>query len=139
MMELIAFQRALDNGGSYVTDAAALLVRGRISLRDEKEPQLMVDSIRPLSDLDVPGESRAAPGQAGTPEEKPRTLYVRIPGRGDPLFRKIELVLTMFPGKDRIVLYFEDTKKKAAAPCLIHDALVAELTERCGKDNVVVK
>ena len=138
-MELIAFQRALDNGGSYVTDAAALLVRGRISLRDEKEPQLMVDSIRPLSDLDVPGESRAAPERAGTTEEKPRTLYVRIPGRDDPLFRKIELVLTMFPGKDRIVLYFEDTKKKAAAPCLIHEALVAELTERCGPENVVVK
>ena len=138
-IELIAFQRALDNGGGYVADAAALLVRGRISLRDEKEPQLMVDSIRPLSDLDVPGERPGVPERAGVPDPKPRTLYVRIPGRSDPLFRKVELLLTMFPGKERMVLYFEDTKKKAAAPCLIHEALVAELTERCGKENVVVK
>ncbi len=138
-MELIAFQRALDNGGGYVADAAALLVRGRISLRDEKEPQLMVDSIRPLSDLDVPGERPGVPERAGVPDPKPRTLYVRIPGRSDPLFRKVELLLTMFPGKERMVLYFEDTKKKAAASCLIHEALVAELTERCGKENVVVK
>ncbi len=48
-------------------------------------------------------------------------------------------MLTMFPGSERLVLYFEDTKKKAAAPCQIHEALVAELTERCGADNVVVK
>ena len=47
--------------------------------------------------------------------------------------------LNPIPGKDRIVLYFEDTKKKVGADCLIHDALVAELTERFGKDNVVVK
>ena len=136
-MELIAFQRALDQGGAYVQDAAALLVRGRISLRDEKEPQLMVDSIRPLSDLDVPGESAAK--SAPPRQEKPRTVYVRLPGRSSPLYRKVELMLTMFPGNDRMVLYFEDTGKKAAAPCLIHEALLSELRERCGEENVVVK
>ena len=136
-IELVAFQRALDNGGDYVKDAAALLVRGRISLRDEKDPQLMVDSFRPLSDLDVPGESAAAEDKpAGA---RPRTLYVRLPRQSDPIRRKVELMLTMFPGRERIVLYFEDTKKKQGAYCQIHDALVAELTERCGKENVVVK
>ena len=140
MMELIAFQRALDQGGSYVKDAAALLVRGRISLRDEKEPQLMVDSIRPLSDLNVPGASAPRTEAPAAPaSDKPRTLYVRLPSREHPLYRRIELLLTMFPGRDRLVLYFEDSKKKAAAPCLIHEALLAELTELCGEENVVVK
>lgn len=64
-MELLAFQRALDSGGSYVQDAAPLLVRGKISLRDEKEPQVMVDSIRPLSDLDVPGRTAVSPAPPG--------------------------------------------------------------------------
>jgi len=50
-MELIAFQKALDSGGAYVHDNSAIIVKGRISLRDEKDAQLMVDSIRPLSDL----------------------------------------------------------------------------------------
>ena len=133
-MELIAFQRALDQGGSYVKDDAALLVRGRISLRDEKEPQLMVDSIRPLSDLEKPS---AAPRQEGTAGDK--TLYVRIPGREHPLFRRIELLLTMFPGDGRMVLYFEDTKKRVGAPCLLHESLIAELRELCGGENVVLK
>ena len=133
-MELIAFQRALDQGGSYVKDDAALLVRGRISLRDEKEPQLMVDSIRPLSDLEKPS---AAPRQEGAAGDK--TLYVRIPGREHPLFRRIELLLTMFPGDGRMVLYFEDTKKRVGAPCLLHESLIAELRELCGRENVVLK
>jgi DNA polymerase-3 subunit alpha len=139
-MELIAFQRALDRGGQFIQDAAALLVRGRISLRDEKEPQLMVDSIRPLSDLDVPGMPGAAPPPNRSPETgKPRTLYVRLPSASHPLYRRMELLLSMFPGNERMMLYFEDTKKRVSAPCLIHDALVQELTELCGGENVVVK
>ena len=50
-MELIAFQRALDTGSVYIKDNAPIIVRGRISMRDEKEPQLMADSIRPIADL----------------------------------------------------------------------------------------
>ncbi len=139
-MELLAFQRALDAGGSYVQDAAPLLVRGKISLRDEKEPQVMVDSIRPLSDLDVPGRTAVSPAPpAAKPDRKPRTLYVRIPSADHPLCRRVKLLLTMFPGNERIVLYMEDTKKRLGAPCLIHPAFVAELEEQCGKENVVVK
>ena len=40
---------------------------------------------------------------------------------------------------EQLILYFEDTKKRIAAPCLIHEALVDELIELCGADNVVVK
>ena len=60
-MELIAFQRALDEGGGYIRDNAALVVKGRISVRDEKEPQLMVDSIRPIADLGLMKSEQARP------------------------------------------------------------------------------
>ena len=82
----------------------------------------------------------AAPPPPRSPETgKPRTLYVRLPSQGHPLYHRIELLLTMFPGSERMVLFFEDTKKRLGAPCLIHEALVAELTELCGEGNVVVK
>ena len=70
-MELIVFQKALDLCGSYIVDNQAVLVRGKISVRDEKEAQIMVDSIRPLSDLNTPGGVQAsavpAAGQAPSP------------------------------------------------------------------------
>ena len=35
-IELMAFQRALDSGGAYIKDNAGIIVRGKISVRDEK-------------------------------------------------------------------------------------------------------
>ena len=60
-MELMAFQRALDSGGAYIKDNAALVIKGRVSIRDEKEPQIVVESIRPLSDMNAPGSSAPPP------------------------------------------------------------------------------
>ena len=96
----------------------------------------MVDNIRPLSDLD---KLPPPPRQVPNPVRQDQTLYVRLPSRDDPLFEKIKLILTMFPGDGRIVVYFEDTKKRMGAPCLLHEALIAELRERCGEANVVLK
>ena len=130
-MELMAFQRALDSGGAYVKDNAALLVKGRISLRDEKEPQLMVETIRPLSDANAPGEKLPPPKQA--------KLWVKLPSEADPELERIRLILTMFPGTQQMIIYCEREKKRIGANCLIHEGLVAELEERLGKENVVVK
>ena len=130
-MELMAFQRALDSGGAYVKDNAALLVKGRISLRDEKEPQLMVETIRPLSDANAPGEKLPPPKQA--------KLWVRLPSEADPELERIKLILTMFPGSQQMIIYCEQEKKRIGANCLIHEGLVTELEERLGKENVVVK
>ena len=130
-MELMAFQKALDSGGAYIKDNAALVVRGRISVRDEKDPQLMVESIRPISDLNAMG--------AKEPPAKDRKLWVKVSSAEDPIVEKIRLILTMFPGQQQMILYCEKEKKRIGASCLIHEALVDELTERLGKENVVVK
>lgn len=135
-MELIAFQKALDQGGGYIRDNAPLLIDGRISVRDEKEPQLMVDSIRPLDAASLqPARESAPPREA----QQPRRLWVRLPSRDCPEMHHIELVLQMFPGQEQLVLYFEDTGKRVGARCLIHEAFVQELREVAGDGNVVVK
>ena len=148
-MELIVFQRALDAGGSYLKDNAALFIRGRISVRDEKEPQLMVDSIRPLEEARAAVSDREAPPPAAPDREPPRSaappaapeqkLWVKLPGRDDPRLRRIELLLTMFPGTQQLVIWCEREKKRIGARCLIHEGLILELQELLGKDNVVVK
>ncbi|MGN1001247.1 MAG: DNA polymerase III subunit alpha [Oscillospiraceae bacterium] len=129
-MELLVFQRALDSGGNYIKDNAAILVQGRISVREEKEPQIMVDSIRPLSDLDP-----VAPEL----EKKARKLFVRLDSQDKKTLRKIDLLLEMFVGEDTMVQYFADIKKQRSASCLVHDALLKELRELLGEENVVVK
>ena len=130
-MELLAFQRALDTGGGYVAANAALLVSGRISVRDEKEPQLMVDTIRPLSDLGPGGTDEAPP--------KERKLWLRLPSYDAKVMRRIELLCEMFPGRERMIVVFADTGRRVGAECGIHPSLVGELGEMLGSGNVVVK
>ena len=133
-LEAVAFQRVLDTGGAYVRENMAVLLTGRISARDDKEPQITVDTIRPLSDLDL------APDAPETEENvKGKKLYVRLHNEGDPAYARIRKILVMFPGQEQMVLYFSDTRKKLGARCVIHPALLAELREMLGEDSVVVK
>ena len=49
-MELLCFSRVLGDSGAYLKAGVAVAVQGKISVRDEKEPQLMVDRVLPLGE-----------------------------------------------------------------------------------------
>ena len=144
-MEVIAFQRVLDQSSMFIKDNAALIVRGRISVRDEKEPQLMADTIRPIEEADSMKAAAARPD--GAPKPAPhgddpaaqQKLWVKLPAADDPRIKRIELILTMFPGQQQMVIYCAREKRKLTARCIIHDSLVTELKEMLGEENVVVK
>ena len=130
-MELIVFQKTLDACGAYIRENEIVIAKGRISARDEKEPQLMCDSIRPISDL--------SGGQDAAAAQTERKLYVKLPSCEDPGLRHLELVLKMFPGSDKMVIWCEKERKKLAARCLFHEVLLDELRECFGEENVVLK
>jgi len=160
-IELIAFQRVLDVSGSYVKENAPIVIKGHISVRDEKDPQIMVESLRPLTDVENLNRGEARPQemppqkrvplervsperipQERTPLEREasqKTLWIKIPSKDDPRLKRIELILVMFEGNDHMIIYFEDTKLCLKPNCLIHDALIKELKELLGDENVVVK
>ncbi len=149
-MELLLFQRALDGGGGYLQENAAILARGRLSVRDTggdsghwggrgsggeaSEVQLIADSIRPLQDLD---SIAARPGQR--PDDTPKKLYVKVSSTDARAMRKIDLLREMFIGGDVLVQYFPDLKKQRTASILVHPALLDELRAILGEENVVVK
>ena len=130
-MELIVFQKTLDACGAFIRENEIVIAKGRLSARDEKEPQLMCDAIRPISDAAAPGSPER--------EEGRRKLYVRLPSRDDPRLRHLELVLKMFPGSDQMVIWCEREQKRIGAKCQLHEVLLDELREVFGEDNVVVK
>ena len=130
-MELIAFQRVLDASGGYIRENAPVVVKGSISVRDEKEPQLMVETLRPLTDIDPLEQEKKSKAE--------KTLWVKLPSADDPRMARIALVKVMFEGDERMIIYFEDTKKRVGSGCIIHDAFVKELQELLGEENVVVK
>ena len=128
-MELLVFARVLGECGSYLKEGMAVAASGRISVRDEKEPQMLVDSVRPLGD------------DAGAVPEKPKgkRLYIRLASQADPLFRHIQLLLVMFPGEEPLKIKLVDTGQWMTLPCVVHPALVRELRELLGDETVVLK
>ena len=70
-MELLVFARALDQSGGYIRENQAILASGRISVRDEKEPQLMADEIRPLDTPEAGGAAGGGGAEALHPPARP--------------------------------------------------------------------
>ena len=130
-MELLIFSRVLGECSGYLRENTPVVAEGRISVRDEKAPQLMCDRLRPLEENG--GSAEADPGRV-------RKLYLRLPSQGDPRWGRIMRILIMFPGQEPIRAKFMDTERWAPAyPCEIHPLLLKELRELLGEENVVVK
>ena len=141
-MEMMVFEKTINVSSQYMTANNSILAKGRISARDEKEPILMVDEILPLTNETLAAERKttaAEPKPAPQEPAKPQTLWVKVPTQGDPAMHRIQLILNMFPGNEPMVIYCAQEKKKLGTRCVIHPALVAELKEMLGEENVVIR
>ena len=59
-MELLCFSRVLETCGAYMKENQAVVVKGRLSVRDEKAPQILCDSVYPLSSAGIVPSSAPA-------------------------------------------------------------------------------
>ena len=138
-MELLCFSRVLETCGAYLKENQAVAVKGRLSVRDEKAPQIMCDSAYPLSTVDggIPADGPTRP--KGEKIVEGNTLFLKFPSIGDPAVRHMKLVFAMFPGTTPVKMVMADTRKVYGSSVLLHKALLEEARETLGEANVVVK
>ena len=136
-IDLLAFSNVLTQYGGYLKENSPVVITGRLSLRDDKEPQIVVNRARPMSDF---ASGNPEPEMIRQPEA-PRmgTLYLRLPGEDDVLYPKIRAILNMFPGDSTAVLYFADTKQRRGTRTALADSMIRELKNVLGDANVVIK
>ncbi len=136
-VEMLAFSNVLSQYGGYLQENKPVVITGRLSLRDDKDPQVVINRARPMSDYaDTPQEERREEPQV-LPAEA--TLYLRLPTEEGALFAKIRAIINMFPGSSRAVVYFADTKQRRGAQCALDSRMLTELKSVLGEENVVVK
>ena len=136
-IEMLAFSSIIGQYGGYIRENSAVVVTGRLSLRDDKEPQILINRVRPISDY-----TEGQPPQARQPQlQKPQnqTLYLRLPSETGKLFPKIRAILNMFPGTQKTVLFFEDTRARRGTVCEFRESMLTELENVLGQGNVVLK
>ena len=118
-------------------EGSAVLVRGKLSVRDEKPPQILCDGVYPLKDGgQLPQEGRTA-GKVQVLEGK--ILWLRLPSMDHPALGHINRVISMFPGNTPAKLVFTDTGKRMGTTCLLGKSLVDELAAVLGRENVVIQ
>jgi len=137
-IEMLAFSNVISQYGSYLRENQPVVITGRLSLRDDKEPQIVINRARPMSDF-----AEAKPQPQPPVQEQPRTfsgtLYLRLPTETGALFPKIRAILNMFPGDSTAVVYFADTKQRRGTRCALDSRMLAELKNVLGEANVVLK
>lgn len=135
-MELIAFSNVLKEYGNYLGENMPVVIVGRLSLRDDKEPQIVINRARPMSDFAQPENAVDITQEA----EKPTgTVYLRLPTEEGTLFGKVRSILGMFPGQSQAVVYFADTKLRKGTRCDLDPRMLEELKSLLGQENVVLK
>ena len=133
-IEMLAFSNVLNQYGGYLKENQPVVIVGRLSLRDDKEPQIVINRARPISDYE---QSQILEDMQ--PRELTGTLYLRLPTEADRTFGKVRAIINMFPGNSQVVVYFADTKLRRGARCALDTRMLEELRRLLGQENVVLK
>ena len=133
-IERLAFSNVLNQYGGYLRENSPVVISGRLSIRDEKEPQIVINRARPISDF----ANEAAPEPVHQPIAA-STLYLQLTGESDPRYRKVKAILSMFPGNGKVVLFFADNRTRRGTQADFDVRMVDELKNLLGEANVVLK
>ena len=135
-IEMLAFSNVLTQFGSYLKENMPVVITGRLSVRDDKDPQIVINRARPISDY---AEQPPQPAQEQPKRELTGKLYLKLPSEDFLEYNKTRAILSMFPGDNQVVLYFADTAVRRGTRCGIRENMLRELENLLGSGNVVLK
>ena len=133
-VEMLAFSNVLNQYGTLLRENQPVVVTGRVSLRDDKDPQIVINRVRSIEEFAANKKL-----DEEVTQKRSGTLYLRLASESGDMFGKVRAILNMFPGESSVVVYFADTKQRRGSTCDLDSRMLAELENRLGKENVVVK
>ena len=154
-IESLVFPKVLERVSTDLVPDTAVILSGRLSIREDEAPKLLLDAVEPLP---TNAEAAANPSMRYHPQiaasSAPRsvsaakqevlpgkTLYLRLPG--ESAIEHVRPVLARYSGDISVVLYIQSTGAKLRAPRELFvaptSALIRELEDMLGAKNVVLK
>ena len=109
--EVLVFPKVLDRAGDALKEDAVVVMTGRLSVREDEAPKLLLDRVAPIADLDALPEPDAVPRrETRRPVQR---LYLKLTAATRPAVLD---VLSRTPGNICVMLYMADEKKTYQAP-----------------------
>lgn len=132
--------RVLMEANQLVRENQVVVIRGRVSVKEEEEPKLIADEVKSADAAGAPtikAEDREQKGVAGG-------LYLRVPSKTSEEYRQVENLLTIFEGDWPVYIRFADTQKMTRAPSSMwtiagNETMLKEMVRVLGEENVAVR
>ena len=133
-IEVLIFPRVMERVLHLLADDAPLILIGRLSIREDEAPKLVLEDILPLPE-------NGSTVNKDTSESERKTLWLKLPD--DDAIPFVREPLSRYPGQTEVYLYLNHIDKKLKAPsslCITPElGLLRELKELLGDENVVLK
>ena len=139
LIECIVFPNVFVKCGAHLSEGSVVEIFGNISSREDEEPKIIANEIRPVDKNAVP---QSPPKSAPVKKDKPVRLYLRLDNVESEKYRRAFQVLDIFEGNTPVVFRLTDTNKTLMAPrtmwVSLNDVMIDELKRRLGEENVVI-
>ena len=131
MIEVIVFPAILEKYASLVNEENVVLIKGRVSLREDEAPKIICDEIKELK------------------IQQPQKLYIKLEAAkqdeqsSEAFMNSLYSLLKCFSGGTPVCIYNEaKNEAKTTDKSLwvsVNNSLVSELKARFGEENVKIK
>ncbi|MBQ8026555.1 MAG: DNA polymerase III subunit alpha, partial [Clostridia bacterium] len=131
-IESLLFPKTVADSLNLLQSGNIVLLTGRLSLREDKEPSIVCDKIEPC-----PKEVNA------TSEQKQKKirhgLFLRVPSEDAEVVARARNLIEIFEGNTPAYFYYNDSKKysQKALSVDVNEPLLSELRRVLGAENVV--
>ncbi len=128
-IEVIVFPKLLAKYMNKINNGVALLVGGRLSVREEENPKIILDF---LETAEIAKENRT----------KKQGLFIRVDSNQSPIFEKCIGIINTNTSTGETPLYFYFASTKQYFPCkkiTINHNLIKDLKEIAGENNVILQ
>ena len=134
-IEVIVFPKTLAENPSLFYEGNIVLIRGRISMREDEDTKIVCESVEPCPSENAVTESPK------TEKKKAKGLFLRFDSNNSPQIEYCRRLLAIFDGNVPLFYYFSDTKEYKKNPLNIgidvNPLLLRELRKILGEDNVI--
>ena len=129
-LELIIFPKVLQKCKDSMVQDHVVIVKGRISTKEDSAPQIICDDICDISEFE---NAKKVPCATFC------KLYLRIPHENSEQTMLVRAVATACPGELETIIYYDDTKKRVRTHVSNESPVLERLRDILGDENVVLR